>query len=138
MKRKKEESQEEGPRRKTWRQKLPPLLAQLALIPGLGSFYSNVQKTAEVVNNYTVKRLPPIEDAPSNTKQQRYIITEIQLILKIVGFDPGPIDGIMGPKTREALRQFQESRQLAPTGKVDEQTLRRLGGRKTLITRDME
>jgi N-acetylmuramoyl-L-alanine amidase len=33
-----------------------------------------------------------------------------------LGFDPGPIDGYMGARTREAIRRFQESRKLAVDG----------------------
>jgi len=41
---------------------------------------------------------------------------EIQLVqvrLKDAGFDPGPIDGIMGPKTRTAILRYRTSRGLA-------------------------
>jgi peptidoglycan hydrolase-like protein with peptidoglycan-binding domain len=31
----------------------------------------------------------------------------LQLRLRDAGFDPGPFDGVMGPKTRLALQQFQ-------------------------------
>lgn len=34
------------------------------------------------------------------------IITEIQTLLKKKGFDPGPIDGDMGPKTLSAIRLY--------------------------------
>ena len=33
-----------------------------------------------------------------------------------LGFDPGPIDGYMGARTREAVRAFQKSRGLAQDG----------------------
>jgi N-acetylmuramoyl-L-alanine amidase len=36
--------------------------------------------------------------------------------LERLGFDPGPIDGYMGARTREAVRRFQESRKLAVDG----------------------
>ncbi|HZY30669.1 MAG TPA: peptidoglycan-binding domain-containing protein, partial [Candidatus Methylomirabilis sp.] len=31
-----------------------------------------------------------------------------QEAMKAKGFDPGPIDGIMGPKTTSALKDFQK------------------------------
>jgi hypothetical protein len=37
-------------------------------------------------------------------------ITQAQQGLQASGFDPGPIDGKLGPKTRQALKQFQQSK----------------------------
>jgi len=53
-------------------------------------------------------------------------ISRIQNILKDKGFDAGPSDGILGPKTSQALRRFQGSEGLAVTGKPDTETLRTL------------
>ena len=50
----------------------------------------------------------------------------VQLTLKDSGFDPGPIDGILGPKTREAIKRFQIKNKLEPTGEIDEQTINQL------------
>ena len=47
--------------------------------------------------------------------------------LAAAGFDPGPVDGAMGPRTRAALRAFQEARGLDPTGEPDGPTLAELG-----------
>ena len=54
------------------------------------------------------------------------LIKMVQLVLKDSGFDPGPIDGVFGPKTRAATKQFQEQNNLEPTGKLDKYTLDRL------------
>lgn len=54
-------------------------------------------------------------------------VQDVQKVLREKGFDPGPIDGIMGPKTRSALRGFQEDNQLEPTGALDERTRQALG-----------
>ena len=46
-----------------------------------------------------------------------------QMLLMYRGFNPGPIDGEMGNRTRSALRQFQEQVGSPATGEVDEATL---------------
>jgi hypothetical protein len=53
----------------------------------------------------------------------------VQEMLKREGFDVGPIDGIFGPRTAAALREFQQQRGLARTGEPDEATLRELNKR---------
>ena len=53
-------------------------------------------------------------------------IKQIQGSLKDRGFDPGQVDGIMGPHTRSALQQFQQSQGIASTGKLNQQTLQSL------------
>jgi membrane fusion protein, multidrug efflux system len=51
----------------------------------------------------------------------------VQERLATAGFDPGPVDGTMGARTRAALRAFQEERGLDPTGEPNEATLTELG-----------
>jgi peptidoglycan hydrolase-like protein with peptidoglycan-binding domain len=39
------------------------------------------------------------------------------------GYDPGPLDGVVGKKTREALRRFQKDHHyLAVTGEINPDT----------------
>ncbi len=52
--------------------------------------------------------------------------TGVQDRLRNLGFDLGDEDGSHGPKTALALRAFQESCGLEPTGTADPETLRRL------------
>jgi peptidoglycan hydrolase-like protein with peptidoglycan-binding domain len=52
---------------------------------------------------------------------------KVQEALKAKGNDPGPIDGRMGPKTRAALKSFQEANGLKGTGQLDNQTAEKLG-----------
>jgi peptidoglycan hydrolase-like protein with peptidoglycan-binding domain len=47
----------------------------------------------------------------------------IQTALKDKGYDPGPVDGRMGPQTRAALRAYQKKEGLPVTGKADAKTL---------------
>ena len=43
-------------------------------------------------------------------------IRSAQERLKTAGFDPGPIDGILGPKTRSALEKYRSSHKLTRSG----------------------
>lgn len=51
-----------------------------------------------------------------------------QLKLTYLGFNPGPVDGWSGTRTRDALSEFQTSRTLPVTGKLDAATLSALEG----------
>lgn len=50
----------------------------------------------------------------------------LQLRLNSLGYDAGTADGLMGKRTRQAIRQFQSTNGLPETGKADKQTLARL------------
>ncbi|HET8578562.1 MAG TPA: BON domain-containing protein [Methylomirabilota bacterium] len=47
--------------------------------------------------------------------------------LKRQGYDPGPTDGIMGPRTAAALKNFQRDKGLTMTGEADAATMSKLG-----------
>lgn len=55
------------------------------------------------------------------------VIEAVQRKLAGKGFDPGPIDGATGWRTRGALRKFQRSSGLPDTGRIDDATLKALG-----------
>ncbi|MBL7130110.1 MAG: peptidoglycan-binding protein [Candidatus Omnitrophica bacterium] len=48
--------------------------------------------------------------------------TQIQTALKNAGFYQGKIDGVIGPKTKEAIRNFQKAKGLSPDGTVGSKT----------------
>ena len=60
---------------------------------------------------------------------RREVIHQVHKRLQSGGFKPGAVDGAIGPQTREALRWFQNTQGLRPTGKPDEATLDVLGVR---------
>ncbi len=53
-------------------------------------------------------------------------VQEIQTLLKIYGYDPGKIDGILGLRTRNALERFQKDNQLKVTRFADDETWKKL------------
>jgi peptidoglycan hydrolase-like protein with peptidoglycan-binding domain len=54
-------------------------------------------------------------------------IKKVQETLRDKGFDPGPIDGVMGSQTRQAISQYQKSENLPVTGHLDGETAGKLG-----------
>jgi hypothetical protein len=54
-------------------------------------------------------------------------VKQVQQALKDKGHDPGSIDGIMGQRTQDALRSFQQKEGLQATGTLDAQTAEKLG-----------
>ena len=53
-------------------------------------------------------------------------INDIQKALKNAGFNPGPIDGRMGPKTKKAISDFQRENNLTVDGIVGKKTWAKL------------
>ena len=49
-------------------------------------------------------------------------VKDVQKALKRAGFDPGPVDGQAGKKTKSAIKQFQKSKNLKADGVVGEKT----------------
>jgi len=54
-------------------------------------------------------------------------IKEVQQALKDKGYDPGPVDGVMGSKTKDALKSFQSASNLSATGTLNSETAEKLG-----------
>ena len=54
------------------------------------------------------------------------VVRELQKRLKELGFEPGPIDGLYGPKTEKAIRAYQKSHGLVQTGRISTRLLNSL------------
>lgn len=57
------------------------------------------------------------------------LIRSAQEALQQAGIDVGPIDGVLGPRTQGALREFQKQHKLTQSGLLDEQSVKALGAR---------
>jgi hypothetical protein len=51
------------------------------------------------------------------------LVRSVQDTLHAKGIDAGPVDGIWGPRTHQALREFQERQGIETTGQLDARTL---------------
>lgn len=45
-------------------------------------------------------------------------VAEMQSNLARLGYDPGPVDGLFGPRTSAAIREFQQDHGLTPDGRL--------------------
>jgi peptidoglycan hydrolase-like protein with peptidoglycan-binding domain len=63
----------------------------------------------------------------SNAEQVR----RVQQKLNDMGYHAGSVDGVLGPQTASALRQFQQARNLDATGHIDSKTLAALNREPT-------
>jgi peptidoglycan hydrolase-like protein with peptidoglycan-binding domain len=54
-------------------------------------------------------------------------VRQVQQALKDKGHDPGPIDGVVGSQTKAALKSYQQAEGLKATGRLDAQTMAKLG-----------
>jgi Putative peptidoglycan binding domain len=61
-------------------------------------------------------------DAPSGS-----LAAQVQARLAREGYDPGPIDGVIGPQTRDAIAGFQSDHGLPVTGRIDNSLVNALG-----------
>jgi uncharacterized protein (DUF1778 family) len=58
----------------------------------------------------------------ANARQFDTRVQSAQEILRQKGYSPGPADGIMGKKTKNAVKKFQQDHNLSPTGILDQKT----------------
>ena len=67
-------------------------------------------------------------DTPQNEQQPppKSLVFHVQVLLKQRGYDPGPIDGIVGAKTKQSIQEFQSAANLVPDGLVTKELLKRL------------
>lgn len=70
---------------------------------------------------------PPPPAMPANLTPAQQRVAHLQMALNSNGAQLD-VDGKMGSKTVTALKDFQKSHNLKPTGKVDAATMKALGG----------
>ena len=93
---------------------------------------AQVAKSANTVSESEVRdtseaedRTEPVREAPTDP---RLLTREIQEALTALGYEPGPIDGIYGPKTKRAIQAFERAMGMTPTGTSTTELWRSLQG----------
>ena len=84
--------------------------------------YGSYTTTAQVVGNSYAEWIEILCDQNLTTA----MIIQIQKALKIKGYDPGPIDDIIGTRTKAAILQFQKDKNLATGNYRSIETLKAL------------
>ena len=87
------------------------------LIPFLFSYAQNKDQVSE---NGTVSVDKSNRQPVSSKSDLSKDVKQIQTLLALLKFNPGPIDGILGQKTTKAIRAFQLDIGVPVTGKIDE------------------
>jgi peptidoglycan hydrolase-like protein with peptidoglycan-binding domain len=82
---------------------------------------------SSAANRSAEKKASPLRTAESPAALSHEDIKEVQKSLNDKGFDAGPVDGSLGPRTRAGIRRFQESEKLPVTGRLDVKTAGKLG-----------
>jgi hypothetical protein len=73
----------------------------------------------------------PMARQPSSSRRQRpssKLVMRAQEKLRELGYEPGPMDGVLGLRTKRALSKFQRDRDLPATGTLNPATRRQLLG----------
>ena len=92
------------------------IIISCILIPFLFSYAANNDKVSEngsvAVNKNNRQAVSTNPDSSKDVKQ-------IQTLLALLKFNPGPIDGILGQKTTKAIRAFQLNIGVPVTGEIE-------------------
>jgi len=74
-------------------------------------------------------------DAPATSAgnepvgETKTLVAKAQSLLNRLGYQPGPADGVIGPRTRDAVRAFQRKEGMPETGVIDPKLVTALDGR---------
>ena len=120
-------------KRVNWKSSITPQLRTLRASSGEFFFLTPERKWEQVVKrgfepSREFEYGEPVLKSPRRapTSQSPELIQEAQEVLTDLGYRPGPVDGVLGIRTRGAIRKFQQDASLKPSGKLDAATLNQL------------
>jgi hypothetical protein len=86
------------------------------------NFFAALDKKLAVESSYG-----DFSKREQSSPSQKIDVHSVQTRLTELGYNPGPIDGLMGKRTSNAIKKFQEDNGLSVTGKIDADTINKLG-----------
>ena len=96
------------------------------------------RKTQVAKTTTPTVRVPPPPPSPVQSSPRtapRHLVMAVQKRLGDFGFDPGPADGVVGGKTRSAIKAYQSLANLDVTGDVSADLLQRLKQETAVIAK---
>ncbi len=79
---------------------------------------SALTRAQRLVRTWRPRRETALRPPPAGEAARQRRVSALQSALARLGYDPGPADGILGPKSRAAIRAFQASAGLPVDGRV--------------------
>ncbi|ENM6365261.1 peptidoglycan-binding protein [Vibrio alginolyticus] len=73
-----------------------------------------------------LKNFKLLDTRTNSVNSNKYDVLDVQNALKMRGYDVGTVDGLMGSRTRDAIKQFQRDQLLEVDGKISPKLLNRL------------
>lgn len=74
----------------------------------------------------TISGKPAPAEKPVIPEETTALIKVVQEILSKMGYDPGPVDGLIGPGTARAIRSFEEQQKMPQKGRISGKVLKAL------------
>jgi Putative peptidoglycan binding domain len=90
------------------------------------SVVNRIERVWDKTKAKTKEAKDKVKDKISGNARMSGDIPAAQQALQDKGFNPGPIDGVMGPRTTAAIKEFQQKENLPVTGSLDAETQARL------------
>lgn len=104
---------------------VPAAIAALCLTVAVPAFAQQQNNAAPQAGSQATQSQSQSQKQAANPSKSE--IRQVQEALNRKGFKAGRDDGVMGPETMQALKDFQSQQKLQSTGQIDNQTLAALG-----------
>ena len=105
-------------------------MSSVAVLPACSMFGGGSHSSAGSSSNYAATQPPP--PPPQVASEQQPLtpdtVREVQQSLQQQGLYKSRIDGVWGPGTQAAVRNYQQQHNMTATGQLDQQTLASLTG----------